>query len=140
MDEERIISKFKEIEEYLEELDSIKPSNLEEYENSIEKKRACERLVQISIECVIDICNIIISESKFGIPIDEEDVFITLESKKVVSKEMKQILIEMKGMRNALVHKYGKVDNEQVFNAITDKLEDFEKFKSEILKFLKYKK
>lgn len=137
MDKERILSKFKELEEYLEELEQIKPTDFEEYVNSIEKKRACERLVHVSIECTIDICNIIISELKAGIPIDEENTFEKLENRKVISKGMKDMLIEMKGMRNVLVHKYGEVKDEIIFEVISDKLQDFDKFKEEILKFLK---
>jgi len=110
--------------------------DLDEYNGSIEKKRACERLLQISIENVIDICNIIISGLKLGIPSDEDIIFDKLRDKKVISMGMKNILIEMKGFRNILVHKYGKVDNERVFENIGE-LDDFDKFKEEIIRFLK---
>jgi len=139
MDEKRILSKFKELENYLDELENIKPIDYEVYEKSIKDRRACERLLQISIESILDICNIIISGLKTGIPSDEDEVFDKLHSKKVISSEIKLILKEMKGFRNILVHKYGIVDNEKVFEIFSDRLTDFEKFKEEILKFLKKK-
>ena len=47
---------------------------------------------------------------------------------------MKNILKNMKGFRNILVHKYGVINDELVFEVLSEKLEDFEKFKQEILK------
>ena len=76
---------------------------------------------------------------KLGIPFDENEVFSKLETKKIISNEMSITLKEMKGFRNILVHKYGVIDNERVFEILTNKLEDFDKFKREILDFLKKK-
>ena len=43
----------------------------------------------------------------------------------------------MKGFRNILVNKYGTVDDELVFEMLSEKLEDFDKFKEEVLNCLK---
>lgn len=136
MDKKRILAKFKELEGYLDELESVKPSEFEEYINSIEKKRSCERILQISIETVLDICNILVSSLKLGIPAQESDIFIKLKNKKVISKEMAVILDEMKGFRNILVHKYAIINDELVFEIISERLGDFEKFKEEVLVFI----
>ncbi len=136
MDKERVLSKIDEIDSYLEELEKIKPSSFEEYGKSIEKKRACERLLQISVESVIDILNLIVSGLKLGLPSDEKEVIEKLKNKKVISKELRKILIDMKGFKNILVHKYGTVDDELVFENLSENLEDFDKFKKEILNYL----
>lgn len=136
MDKKRILSKIDELDSYLEEIDSIKPSSLEEYGSSIEKKRSCERLLQISIETVIDICNILVSNLKLGLPSDEEDIFLRLEKKKVITNDMAGILSDMKGFRNILVHRYGTIDDELVFEMLANKLEDFDRFKQEIIAFI----
>ena len=115
MDKKIILAKIDEIDGYLEELDSLKPIELEDYINSIKDKRTCERLLQISIESVLDICNVLITELKLGLPADEEAVFDKLKDKGIITKGMAVILKEMKGFRNILVHKYGIVDNELVF-------------------------
>jgi len=46
----------------------------------------------------------------------------------------------MKGFRNILVHKYGAVQDELVFEMLSERLEDFDKFKKEILDILKKQK
>ena len=136
MDKKIILAKIDEIDGYLEELDSLKPIELEDYINSIKDKRTCERLLQISIESVLDICNVLITELKLGLPADEEAVFDKLKDKGIITKGMAVILKEMKGFRNILVHKYGIVDNELVFENLSN-LQDFDKFKEEILNSLK---
>jgi len=136
MDQERILSKFDKIETYLEELEKIKVVDLEEYKRSIKDKRASERLLQISVENVLDICNILVSELRLGLPSDEGDIFQKLYKKKIISRDMKNILINMKGLRNILVHRYGEIDDEKVHEVLTDNLEDFDKFKEEIISFL----
>lgn len=138
IDKEKILSKIDELNGYLEELDKIKPSEYEEYKGSIEKKRSCERLFQISIEAVIDACNILLSNLKLGIPPDEDAIFEKLYGKKIISEGMRNILKNMKGFRNILVHKYGDVNDELAFENLS-KLEDFVKFKEEILAFINKK-
>jgi len=39
----------------------------------------------------------------------------------------------MKGLRNILVHDYGTVNDEAVFNVVQNRLGDFKAFKREIL-------
>jgi len=136
MDKKRILSKFVEIDSYLEELDEIKPLEFEDYEGSILNKRSIERILQISIEVVLDICNLLVSDLNLGIPADEDSVFDKLRKKKIISKKLYDILIEMKVFRNVLVHKYGAIEDEKVFEVLTDKLDDFQIFKEEILKFI----
>lgn len=140
MDKQKILSKIDEINQYLEEIEQVAPSDFEEYESSIEKKRACERILQILIENVIDICNIITSESKLGMPSDEEDMLKKLAKKGIISGKMEKIIHNMKGFRNILVHKYAEVKDELVFEMIKERLSDFEKFKEEILIFIQKEK
>ena len=137
MDKKRILTKIDELNVYLDELDEIKIRDFDEYAKSKKDKRACERLLQIAIETVLDICNIIVSELKLGLPSDEDDLFKKLENKKIITKKLSIILKEMKGFRNILVHRYGETDDEKVFEILSEKLEDFETFKEEILRFLK---
>jgi len=136
IDKKRILTKIDELNGYMEELEKIKPASFSEYKSEIGKKRACERLLQISVECVIDICNIIVSNLQLGLPSEEEELFEKLEKDKIISPGLRKTLTKMKGLRNILVHKYGEIDDELVFEALGDLL-DFNKFKEEILKSLK---
>ena len=139
MDEDRVLKKVDEMDRYLERLEKLISKDLNEYKRQVTDKLACERLLHLSIECVVDICNIITSDLKLGLPSDEEEMLVKLERKGVISKEIKNVLIGMKGMRNILVHKYGEIKDELVFEALSERMEDFDKFKEEVLKFLRKK-
>ena len=43
----------------------------------------------------------------------------------------------MKGLRNLLVHEYGRISDEIVFETVRDRLGDFDGFKREILAWLR---
>ena len=132
MDRERVLAKIDQLDTYLSELRQVAPADLETY-RIIEKKRSCERLLQISIECVLDICGSIVAGLHLGLPQDEDDLFEKLDRASVISAELKNTLRKMKGLRNILVHDYGTVNDEAVFNVVQNRLGDFKAFKREIL-------
>src|SRR3990167_7357028 len=98
MDKERVLAKLAEMEGYVTELGDIMPKNLGEYKG--EKKRACERLLQIAIEAILDVCNVLVAELKLGLPSSKEDVLERLQSKNVISTELLRKLRSMKAFRN----------------------------------------
>jgi uncharacterized protein YutE (UPF0331/DUF86 family) len=112
------------------------PKTYEEYVNSIEKKRSCERLLHIMIECTIDICTLMVKGLKLGIPAGEEDLFEKLEKKKIISKRMKEKLKSMRGFRNVLVHRYAGVDDKIVFENLNN-IDDFREFRKQIILVIK---
>jgi len=133
----RLLSKIDEINKYIEELSSIEFISLEEYKESIEKKRACERLLQILIEIIIDISYLLHKHKNLGVPKDDDSVIEELYKKKVINKETRELILELKGFRNILVHKYGAVDDELVYENLTDNIGDFERLKDYFLKIIK---
>jgi uncharacterized protein YutE (UPF0331/DUF86 family) len=135
LDKNRILTKLNELDTYLSEIESIMPKSYEEYKNSIEKRRACERLLHILIESVIDVCSLIVKGLRPGLPAEEVDLFEKLEKKKIISREMKEKLKLMRGFTNILVHRYAEVDEELVFVHL-QKINDFKEFRKEIASFL----
>jgi uncharacterized protein YutE (UPF0331/DUF86 family) len=136
LDRERILSKIDELDSYIKEIKQISPSNFNEYQD-IKVKRSCERLLQLGIECIIDICKLFVSGLRLGLPSEENDLFNKMLKENILTAEMVSILKGMRGFRNILVHEYAAVDDELVFEAIRERLDDFKKFKKEVLNFLK---
>ena len=50
---------------------------------------------------------------------------------------MTEVLKEMKGLRNILVHEYAQIDDRIVYDMASGKLTDFETFKQQVLQYLK---
>jgi uncharacterized protein YutE (UPF0331/DUF86 family) len=138
LDRERLLAKIDVLDRYLKELREILPASIEEYKK-IEKRRACERLLQVSIECVIDICGLIVIGLRLGLPAEEDDLFEKLQQAGIITSSRKESLKQMKGFRNILVHEYGHVDDMIVYEILQNNLNDFDAFKQEILQAIKVK-
>ena len=121
---QRILIKIAELEENLADFPKIVPRTKEEYFSSRKNQLALERLFQICIEIVIDICAILINKFKLGVPANEDNIFDLLIGKLDNIENLK----DMKKFRNFIVHKYGKIDDRIVFRYATEKMEDFNKF------------
>jgi uncharacterized protein YutE (UPF0331/DUF86 family) len=135
LDRERILARIDVLDGYLRELRAIAPATFEEY-TTIEKRRACERLLQVSVECVIDISSLLVTGLRLGLPAEEDDLFEKLTQARIISPLMRDSLRRMKGFRNILVHEYGRVDDRIVYENLQNRLDDFEAFKREILQSL----
>jgi uncharacterized protein YutE (UPF0331/DUF86 family) len=106
VDRDRVLAKLDELRGYITELREIAPKTIEEY-RGIAVKRACERLVQIAVECVIDVCQLHVSGLRLGLPAEEGDLFDKLEAAELLTPEVLATLRRMRGCRNILVHEYG---------------------------------
>lgn len=136
VDRARVLAKLDELHGYLRELRSVVPDRFEDY-LAVEKRRSCERLLQVSVEAVIDTCALLVTDLRLGLPGDEEDLLEKLAVDEVLSRPTLGLVRRMKGMRNILVHEYGRVDDALVFETVRERLGDFAAFEGEVLAFLR---
>ncbi len=132
MDEERILSKIDSMDQYLKEIEDDMPSNLNEYQDN---KRKYERLLNLSIEAVIDVCSLILKNEGLGAPNDEESILDKLADNKIINQDIAKNVKDMKAFRNVLVHRYGEVDDRKVYEKL-EKLEDFKEFRKRVIEYL----
>src|SRR3989344_3408695 len=137
---EEIKHKLVELGEYIAQVEEYLPSNEEEFLTKGIEKHGIYKLIESAIESVIKICSMINSDLKLGMPSNEDDVIKNLVKNKIISKEIEETIIEMKGFRNILVQRYGEINARQAFENISKNLGDFDKFKEEILRFLEKQK
>ena len=136
LDKDRILVKIDEMDGYLKDLNKITPRDFAVYQK-VEIKRSSERLIQLSVECVIDICRQLVKGLSLGLPAGENDTYTKLLKEGIITEETASLLQNMQGFRNILVHEYGVVDDELVFEIISTRLKDFQVFKEEILSYLR---
>lgn len=111
------------------------PKDLESFLNLGLIKDGIYKRVEFCIQNVLDICAVINSDLKLGVPSSEEEVVEHLVENRILSSEMGKIVKEMNGFRNFLVHRYGKIDDEIAYENIVRGLENFYKFIDEIREF-----
>ncbi|MGH7312541.1 MAG: type VII toxin-antitoxin system HepT family RNase toxin [Candidatus Rokuibacteriota bacterium] len=136
IDRERVLARLDALDGYLSELRQILPASLESYQR-VETRRACERLLQISIECVIDVCGLLVTGLRLGLPGEEDDLFEKLAQAGVIPNALRDRLRRMKGLRNILVHEYGRIDDRIVYDVMTGGLGDFETFRGAVVQALR---
>ena len=135
VDRDRVLAKLDELRGYLADIRTIVPARFEDYRR-VETRRACERLIQLSLEVVLDVCALLVTGLRLGVPAEEDDLVGKLVQHAVIRAETGATLRRMKGMRNLLVHEYGRIDDRTVFETASERLGDFETFAREILAHL----
>jgi len=136
VDRERVLAKLDALHGYERELGVVLPAGLNDYNSSLENPRATERLLQISVECVLDICGLLVAGLRLGLPAEEENLFDRLEQALVFSPDLVRTLRTMRRFRNILVHEYGAVDDEIVFRLAFRLSGDVKLFTTEVTRAL----
>ncbi len=136
---ERIVLKLDEMKRYVAELEAVLPESEHTYRNNLTIRRACEKTIELAIECVIDVLALLVSSLKLGAPKNEDDIIVLLEKSRALSPAMAAKIRGMKGFRNILVHRYGEIDDGRAYSSFQGELKDFSLFEKEINAFLKNK-
>lgn len=128
-------SKIETVENSLKKLYEIrkKVPDYEKYIKSWIYKDAAERNLHRSIEAIIDIGKILISDKKLKIPESNREVFILLAENDLFPAEYLDLIFKMIGVRNLIVHSYDKIDDSVLYGILKKNLNDLKK----ILQILK---
>jgi uncharacterized protein YutE (UPF0331/DUF86 family) len=129
-----ILTKFTEIEESISLVKDNLPKTLEEFTDLGLVKDGIYKRMEYALGNVFDICAIISSDLKLGMPLDEKGVLQNIEEANILSDEMIITLKSMRGFRNILVHRYGHIDDQMAYQNIKLHLNDFSKFRDEVEK------
>ena len=89
---------------------------------------------------VFNICAIINTDLRFGIPRSDDDILEILFRNGVIDDEMRAKLKGMKGFRNIIVHRYAGIDDRLSYEFFSERLVDFEEFIGTINDYLKKEK
>lgn len=121
--------KIKELQKNLMLLKSVSSSiNEENLKEDMIKYCGIERGLQISIECIIDISNIIISSLNMEKPDTYRESILFLEKEKILPKQFAKEIANMVSFRNILVYDYMRIDEKIMIDILKNRLEDFVKY------------
>lgn len=133
---EVIEDRIKKLQEYLDKLSQLAKTQKQEFLADFRNTESAKYLLQVSIECCLDIANHIIASAKFRSPNDYADSFRILHEQKIVPDSLIDNLVEMAKFRNRIVHIYWEISDELVYEIIQEKLGDFNLYIQAILKIL----
>ncbi len=82
----------------------------------------------MAIQNCIDIAAHIVSEEGLGIPGSTNEMFYLLEENGYLNNELTEKMVKAVGFRNLIVHEYGKIDLEQVFEVAQEDIGDLNEY------------
>jgi len=100
------------------------------------EKDGIYKRIEFAIQNIIDVCFIINSDLRLGMPEEEDQIINNLEKNNILTKKISELISKMKGFRNILVHKYGEINDKKAYESIKQGVEDFELILNEFEKFL----
>jgi uncharacterized protein YutE (UPF0331/DUF86 family) len=134
---ELIRIKLTEMEESVELVQRHLPGSLDPFLKLGLVKDGIYKRIEFAIEHVFDICAILNTDLRLGIPGNDEDIFDHLQMHGILSRSMRQNLKAMKGFRNIVVHRYGQIDDRLAYAILMEHINDFRLFRHEMEDFLR---
>lgn len=133
---EIINERLRAMEENLILLEEFKSTPFDKFNDDPKILKSAERCLQISIQCILDICHHIIVENNYPRPKDNKETIEIITTNNIIPGDFAQRILPMAGLRNILVHDYLKIDPKQIYQHLQN-LNDFRTFQKHIIAFLK---
>jgi len=134
-----ILAKLSRLREYYGYLKQLQTYTLEDFIDDFKIHGATERFLQVSIECIIDIGNELISSLQLRRPERYRDIPYILAEARIIPKDFAETVALMIGLRNLLVHAYASINLKMLYEFLQEKIQDFEKFARHIAEWLEDK-
>ena len=138
--DERIVEQLKLLDKYLQYLDTLSQKSKDEFLKDVIVQGACERYLQLAIECSLNIGSRIIaleaSKANINVPESYADIFGKLGELGVLSQEFALNLMAMARFRNRLVHAYWQIDPEGIYKILRENRREIHEFKNKIIEYL----
>ncbi len=117
-------------------LKRMKLMTLDEFLSDPDNFAVAEHHLRRSLEALFDIGRHIIAKKSLGKPENYQQIIDILGKQRVLTPLFSQKIKGMAGYRNRLVHGYAKISDEEIYNIIETKLDDFAQFTVYIVKFI----
>ena len=133
IDQQKIRQKIHFMRENIELLKQFKGLDQERFTADPIKEAAALRMLQVSIEAMLDICSHIIAREGWGLAKTYVDIIELTIKNGLISNEKADIYKNMARFRNRIIHLYDRVDTAEVLNIINHHLDDFNPFMSVVI-------
>ena len=121
IDKDIIMFKLSKLRQYLNYLKQLQKSSFEDFVSDFKIAGAVERDLQVSIECMIDIGNEVISSLQLQRPERYQDIPYILARSGMIPRQFADTMATMIGFRNLLVHDYATINLKLVYEFLQTK-------------------
>lgn len=133
IDKERINHKIVFIENNLAKLQELSKLDENEFKSDFRNIESSKHLLQVSVECMIDICEHIVAKKRLGTPDTAAECIRMVFSSGYVSNKNAETYITMTKFRNRIVHLYNDLGENEIYQILRNNLSDFSLFIKDIV-------
>lgn len=133
---ELIRSKLADIEDSVSLVEVNIPQEIEEFSQLGLVKDGIYKRMEFAIENIIDICSIIVADLRLRKPENEDNIVEILVDNGIIDPKLGEKIRKMKGFRNIIVHRYGRIDDNLAHRILIENMNDFYEFLLSIDQFL----
>ncbi|MDW7685380.1 MAG: DUF86 domain-containing protein [Bacillota bacterium] len=125
---DKVRDKIQIIKNNIRRLEAISENSLEEFLQNPLMPDASIRILQVSIEAMLDISHHIVSRRHLGTPKSYRETIELLGQHGIINKKQLPTFVNMIKFRNRAVHLYDEIADEEIYEIIQNHLTDFEDF------------
>ncbi|MGB9663282.1 MAG: type VII toxin-antitoxin system HepT family RNase toxin [Moorellaceae bacterium] len=128
VDKEKIRQKLQFMRQELRKLKKFQDMNFSQFETNSLYEAAATRMLQVTIEAMLDICAHLVAREGWGLPKTYVETIELVARHGLIPPELIDTYKAMARFRNRVVHLYDEVNSAEIWNIIQNHLEDFKPF------------
>jgi len=136
VDSDLILAKASSVKRHLNRVIEKRHTDLQTFLQDIDRQESILFNLQMAIQNCIDIAAHIVSDEGMGVPGSTNEMFYLLEENEYLNNELTEKMVKAVGFRNLIVHEYGNIDLEQVFEVAQEDIRDLNDYLVLIFKSL----
>ena len=136
VDKDLILAKAGSVKSHLNRVIEKRNVDLDSFIKDIDRQESILFNIQTAVQNCIDIAAHIISEEGFGVPGSTTEMLYALEENGYLDGELTRKMIKAVGFRNLIVHEYGKIELEQIYEIAQKDINDLNEYLKAIFKKL----
>ena len=133
VDHDLILAKAGLIRRHLKRVSDKASVDLKKYLKDLDLQDLISFNLHLAIENCIDLAAHVISEEGLGVPGSASEMFYLLEENNYLSPELTEKMIKAVGLRNLIVHEYGKIELKRLFEIVHKDTQDLKEYTVSIL-------
>ena len=134
IDRSLIIAKASRVNDHLKRIREKRSIALDQFLADLDRQESILFNLQMAIQNCIDIAAHIISDEELGVAGSTNEMFYMLQENGYLDAALTENMVASVGFRNLIVHEYGHVDLNKVYQIAHENLDDLERYLKAILK------
>ena len=128
VDKDIILAKAGSVKRHLSRIIEKRNIDLETFKKDVDRQESILFNLQMAVQSCIDLAAHIISEEGLGVPGSTSEMFYLLEENEYLDADITEKMVKAVSFRNLVVHAYGKIELDQVFEVAQKDIQDLNEY------------